>query len=658
MFICALSVYFYSYSQGPPSLTSDQNTVIYSNAEEVIGVKHGNQNRYWVKLDEISPHLKKAFLITEDRSFYEHFGFDMSRIAAAMIKNIVNMDKVEGASTITQQYARNLFLNHEKTWTRKINEAIYALRLEMFYEKDEIFEGYLNTIYFGHGNYGVEAASRYYFDKHANELTIAEAALLAGIPKGPSYYSPINHPEHATERQQMILKLMANQGEITETELKHAKQEKLAIAQEEERQGKQIAPYFQDVVIGEATTILDITKEELITGGYKIHTTLDTKKQKALEKTAENQMDDSSKIQVAAVSIEPKTGSVQALLGGRDYEESPYNRVVQAKRMAGSTFKPFLYYAALERGYTPATPLESAPTQFELADGRVYAPSNYNGYYANDEITLAQAIALSDNIYAVKTNLFYEPETLVETAKEFGIKSELPAVPSLALGTASVSVLEMAKGYSVLANGGKDVIPHTITKITNAEGEVLYERKKTEKEQVLDPKQSFILTHLMTGMFDENLNDYSRVTGAAIQDMLSRPYAGKTGSTNTDSWMIGFSPQVTTAVWTGYDKNEKITKTEEQAYARNIWAHYMEAVHKELPVKKFKPPEGVVAVSMDSHTGKIAHSGCEDQRVTYFVEGTEPRESCTLHVPKNLFDPNQPKDEKEDGSSLWDWVGF
>ncbi|MBB6453906.1 1A family penicillin-binding protein [Salirhabdus euzebyi] len=658
-FILAISVYFYVFVQGPPPLTSEQNTVIFSEDEQVIGIKQGSQNRYWVKLDQISPHVKDAFIVTEDQSFYDHFGFDLSRIAVAAFKNVSQMEKVQGASTITQQYARNLYLTHQKTWKRKINEALYALRLEMFYGKDEILEGYLNTIYFGHGNYGIEAASRYYFNKHADELSVAEASLLAAIPKGPSYYSPIDYPEHATNRQQLILSLLANSGKITEEQWEEAKATTLTITQEEEREGKQIAPYFQDVVMSEAVNILDKSKEEIQTGGYKIYTTIDVDMQEQLETITDEKIDDSSSIQIGAINVDPKTGAIKSLIGGRDYVASPFNRAIQAKRMAGSTFKPFLYYAALERGYTPATPLESSPTYFELDNGKVYAPSNYNGYYANSPITLAQALALSDNIYAVKTNVFFKPKTLVETARKFGIKSDLPAVPSLALGTASVSVLEMAKGYSLLANKGKEVIPHTITKITDSEGKVLYKRPKPSGKQVLDPKHAFVLTHLMTGIFDESLNDYSRVTGASLLDVVSRPYAAKSGTTNADSWMIGFSPQAVTAIWTGYDKGDQLTKVEDQTYAKDIWGEYMEAIHQDIPFEAFKPPEGVKAVFMDPHSGKLAHTGCPNMRLTYFIEGTEPRTFCSLHDAKDFPFPQkegQEEEQENDSGSIWEWV--
>src|SRR5690606_141530 len=255
------------------------------------------------------------------------------------------------------------------------------------------FEGYLNTIYFGHGNYGIEAASRYYFNKHAKELTLGEAALLTAIPKGPNYYSPLHYPEHAKERQELILTLMKKKEVISEAEFNDAKAEELVFVPEEEREGKQIAPYFQDVVMKEAENILGKSREEIESSGYNIYTTLNQEMQEKLEKTTEETVAEESTIQIAAISMDPKTGAIQAMMGGRDYMESPFNRAVQAKRMAGSTFKPFLYYAALKHGFTPATSLESKPTEFELENGKVYAPSNYNGYYAFDQITLAQALA-------------------------------------------------------------------------------------------------------------------------------------------------------------------------------------------------------------------------------------------------------------------------
>lgn len=660
LFITSLiGVFLYCYVAGPPPLKNEQNTIFYAQNESVIGVEHGGENRYWIELEEMNPAFIQATLLTEDKRFYDHFGFDVKRIAAAVIQDIKAMAKVQGASTITQQYARNLYLSHEKTWTRKIKEALYAARLEMFYDKDEILEGYLNTIYYGHGAYGIEAASRFYFDKHASEITLSEAALLTSIPKGPSYYSPYTHLENAKARQNLILQHMKEKQVISEQEYASAKNASIRLAPRSEKVVAQVAPYFQDRVMQEASSILDLDAESIRSGGYHIYTSLKVSMQEELEKSVREKIDERSDIQIGAVSMNPETGGIMAMVGGRSYTESPYNRAVQAKRMPGSTFKPFLYYAALENGYTPATTLLSKPTYFELEDGTVYEPSNYNGYYAYEPITLAQAIALSDNVYAVKTNVFLGEETLVETAHRMGISSDLPAVPSLALGTASVSVQEMVGAYSLFANGGVEVKPHTIEKITDAYGHVVYERKQGDKKQVIDHDKAFVLAHLMTGMFDESLNDYMKVTGSSIADQLSRTYAGKSGTTKTDSWMIGFSPQVTTGIWTGYDDNEPIEKVEDHQYAKDIWASYMEAVHQEHPYKTFAPSDGVVGVYIDPDSGQLATPYCPHQRLAYFEEGSEPTTYCEHHFPGDAPEGSLPKppnsdQEKEKKSWLYD----
>ncbi|KGP74178.1 transglycosylase domain-containing protein [Pontibacillus yanchengensis] len=652
-------VLLYCYLLGAPPLKNQQNTIFYDDNAQVIGVEHGSENRYWIELDEMTPAFIQATIATEDRRFYEHFGFDFKRIAAAIYHDIQSMSKAQGASTITQQYARNLYLSHEKTWTRKIKEALYAVRLEMFYDKDEILEGYLNTIYYGHGAYGIEAASRYYFQKDAHELNLAESALLAAIPKGPSYYSPYTHMENAKRRQHLILENLQKTDYITEQQKVRALQASLELAPQEEQYQKQVAPYFQDVVMKEAEQLLQLDEESIRAGGYHVFTSLDTDLQKELETIVEETIPNSTDLQVGAMSMDPQTGDIVAMVGGRDYEESSYNRAVQAKRMPGSTFKPFLYYAALENGYTPATTLMSKPTYFELEDGNVYEPSNYNGYYAYEPITLAQAIALSDNVYAVKTNVFLGEETLVETAQRMGISGSLPAVPSLALGTASVSVQEMVGAYSLFANGGKEVTPQTIQRITDSHGHTVYERNEEAGEQIIDEDNAFVMAHLMTGMFDESLNDYMKVTGSSITDKLSRPFAGKSGTTQTDSWMIGFSPELTTGIWTGYDQNKPIDKVKEHQYAKDIWADFMENSHKDLPYDQFTPTDGVVGVYIDPDSGHLATPYCAHHRLAYFVEGTEPSSYCELHLPIDENGERQTPEEvdkKKNKGGLKNWL--
>ncbi|GAA0605581.1 transglycosylase domain-containing protein [Virgibacillus siamensis] len=651
-----ISVYFISFLLGPPKLTTEQNTIYYGIHDEVIGEESGVENRYWVDLEDISPHVINATLAIEDQHFYEHNGFDLKRIAGAVLADLKSMSLEEGASTLTQQYARNLFLSHEKTWIRKIKEAFYTIRIEMYYSKNEILEGYLNTIYFGHGAYGIEAASRFFYDKPASDLTLAEASMLAAIPKGPSYYSPLNDRENAEERQQQILATMRDNDMITEQQYFLAAHANLAFSGKDEQENPAAAPYFQDTVLLEAARVLDLDKESIRSGGYKIFTTLDKSMQKKLEKNAATVIDNSSEIQVGAMAMDPKTGGIRALIGGKNYQESQFNRAVRAKRMPGSTFKPFLYYAALRNGYTPSTMLVSKPTAFKLEDGEVYQPSNFNGYYANKPISLAQALALSDNVYAVKTNLYLGTGKLVDTARKFGINGKLPAVPSLALGTASVTVEDMVTGYGMIANGGNEIEGHTIQKIVNRRGKVVFERDTSSGKQVLDEQTTFVLTQLLTGIFDHALDGYMSVTGSTIAGELNRTYAAKSGTTNSDSWMIGYSPSLVMGVWTGYDNNNQIVKSAELAYAKDIWAGFMTAAHQDVPEQGFTAPDGVVGVMIDPVTGKRATPYCETGRVMYFEKGTAPKTHCTKHMPDNggEIEPDPDKKVREEDKGIFE----
>lgn len=664
-----------SYLLGPPSLDSVQNTIFYSADKDVIGEERGSENRYIIPLEEMSEHVIDATVWTEDQHFYSHVGFDFKRLVGAIFENVRTMSFKEGASTITQQYARNLFLSHEKTWKRKIYEAFYTIRLEMFYDKDQLLEGYLNTIYYGHGAYGIEAASRYYFDKSAQDLTLAEASMLAGIPNGPSLFSPITNPENANRRHQQILRNLVEKEVISHADYIEARDTELTFNEEGLKKEAVIGPYFQDTALDELETILDLDVESIKSGGYRIFTTLKVDQQEKLEQAVkENLAATDKELQVGAVAMNPSTGAVNALIGGRDYQNSSFNRVTQSKRMPGSSFKPFLYYTALEQGMTAATTLMSKPTRFALAEGDVYEPSNYQGYYAEKPITLAQAIALSDNIYAVKTNLFVTPEKLVQTAKDkFGITEKLSPVASLALGTEVVTMEEMVNGYNRIANGGYAVEPYTITKVTDATGEVIYDRDKvldkenqslssffqtglfseekkrtifepilpktmatedTEVERVLDPANTFILKKLMSGMFNEELNGYMSVTGSSIANELTREYAGKSGTTDTDSWMIGFSSDVSTGVWLGYDDNREMKEPSQQKLSKDIWATFMENAHENFADREEEaPPEDVVAVEIDLESGKLATDYCEQPKTLYFKKGTEPNSYCTLHLP-------------------------
>lgn len=633
------SLYGMSYAMDPPPLNNEPITVYYSKDDEVIGEEKNRGNSQAVSLNDISPHVIHATLAVEDKNFYEHIGFDFKRIGGAIIKDIKNMSLKEGASTLTQQYARNLYLSHEKTWTRKLKEAFYTVRLEMHYSKEDILTGYLNMAYYGHGAYGIESASQYYFNKKADELSIAEAAMLSGIPKGPTYYSPFNDFDRAKKRQEFILESMYNEEMITNTEYHDALSEKLQFANETEQREHITGPHFQDVVLQEAAQVLDTDIESIRSSGLNIYTTLDKEKQLLLEEEVESKIDPETEIEVGAIAMDPFTGNIEAMVGGRNYKESSFNRAVSAKRMPGSTFKPLLYYQALENGFQPNTMLESKPTSFEWANGKVYEPSNFNGYYAEKPITLAQAIALSDNIYAVKTHMHLEPEQLIHISKKLGIESELPAYPSLALGSAEVSLQEMVNSYGTFANGGRKVNEQTIRKITDENGDILYEQDQKRGQQILDRQKAFILTSLMQGMFDRDLDNYMSVTGATIADRLTTEYAGKSGSTNVDSWMIGYSPTLVTGVWIGYDDNREISDVEEMGYAKEIWSDFMENSRNETDeeVTEFQVPAGLVPVEIDLHSGKRASPYCTDTITMYFERRHVPQDVCTGHIHGEEF---------------------
>ncbi|OXS55769.1 1A family penicillin-binding protein [Bacillus sp. V-88] len=653
-----MGVLIYAKVQGPPPLAVPQSTLIYGEDGSVIGETNTGEKRYWVGLKEISPALIEATISIEDKSFYQHYGFDLKRMAGAALADVKAMSKVQGASTISQQYARNLFLSHDKTWKRKISEALYTIRIEMNYSKKDILEGYLNTIYYGHGAYGVQAASQYYFGKDANQLTVAEAAMLAGIPKAPSYYSPVTHMENSKKRQELILQSMTDDGFITKEQEAVSKVAPIRITGEHAHQKAETAPYFQDVVKSILRSDLGIEERTIEMGGLKVYTTLNPDHQKVAEKVVKEQIPNESEIQLGFVSMNPKNGYVTALVGGRDYEESPFNRAVQAIRQPGSTIKPLLYYSALKQGFTPSTTMKSEMTSFTFDDGKKYTPHNYNNKYADGDITLAQAIALSDNVYAVKTHLFIGQDTLTKTAKEkFGLTTKVKKYPSSALGTSGARVIDMVNAYSIFANGGYKVKPVFITKVEDWSGKVIYE-SESKKEQVLDPDLTYVMTHMLTGIFDPKLNDYSTVTGIQIKRDATRPYAGKSGTTNTDNWMIGYSPQLTAGVWTGYDKGKEVSLVDDKYYAKKIWVHFMEEALKDEPVKNFKPTKGVVGVAVNPHNGLLATKDCPVQRFTYFVKGTEPTEYCHEHLGEKEA-PKEKAPEKEKKSwydKVKDWI--
>ncbi|MDS9472322.1 transglycosylase domain-containing protein [Sporosarcina pasteurii] len=633
----------YAQITGAPSLSVPKASVFLDQDGKVIGDHFAAERRYWVELDEISPFLIDAVVATEDRHFHSHHGFDYKRIAGALLKDIKNRKKVEGASTITQQYARNLHLTHAKTWKRKINEALIAFRLERFYDKEVILEGYLNTVYFGHGMYGVEAASNFYFGKSAKELTLEESAVITAIAKGPSIYSPVNYPENSTRRKELIISLMEAQGVISTEQATRAMETDIVLKADEWRNKKKIAPYFLDEVWREAEKVLAAKGRYPAEGGWTIRTTLNAHHQQIAEEVIEKWMPDNG-LQIGFTSIDPATGGITSLVGGTDYTESPFNRATQARRQPGSVIKPVLYAAALENGFNPLTFLMPEKTIFTYDNGETYEPKNVNGKFASQPISLAQALAISDNIYAVKTLEDVGYKNFQGMAERLGIDVNFPTTPATALGTTEVTLMDMTNAYNRVAAGGVDITPNTIISITDAEGKTIYERPKQKKKQIMSEQDAFVLTHLMTGMFDPVFNDYSAATGLSMRQKQTRPYAAKSGTTITDQYLIGFTPSLTAGVWNGFDVDKQLETIEDKAATKKIWIEFMEEVHSGKTPEPFIPPKGVSSVIVDVETGGLAVAECERQRLVYVKEKDVPQKLCTDQSLQQMKSSN--KDEK------------
>ena len=593
---------------------------VYDNKSKLVF--QGNGNDSWVALKDMNKNIINATISTEDKNFYEHFGFDYPRIAKALMVNISSGGIEQGASTITQQYAKNLFLDFEQSWNRKWKEMWLTYELEAHYSKDEILEGYLNTINYGHGMYGISNASKYYFNKDVKDLSLGEAAILAGIPNSPSNYSPIDNYELSKKRQKVVLTRMYNNGYISEKDMNNAFDSKLAF--KNATFGKDLTSliYYNDAVMNELNSLKSIPKSYLDTGNIKIYTNLDLDAQKALEEgISKNAVDD--KTEVSKLMLNPKNGGVIALIGGINYGKSQFNRVLNSYRQPGSTVKPFLYYRAIENGFTPSSTFFSKETKFYFDNKKSYSPKNYGNIYANGEISLAAAIAYSDNIYAVKTHLFLGEDELYNTLRSAGISSSMEKSPSLALGTYEVNITELAGAYSALANGGKKVKPHLISRVLDNKGNVLYSYKEKKENPIFNSDATFIISELLTSTYDSNLVSYTYPTCYSMIPSITHKYAIKTGSTDTDSWVIGYTPEVVFASWAGYDDSSNIS---EKVISGNksSWITSMEKYFDIKDASWYKIPNDVVGVLVNPVTGNVVSNESENKKVLYYLKGTEP----------------------------------
>lgn len=620
----------YTKAMGPPILSVPSANTYTDALENPVATRYSEERRKWIALDEMSPYLPMAFIAIEDQEFYDHHGFDYTRIAGALLADVKARKKVQGASTITQQYARNLYLTNEKTWTRKIKEALYAHRIEQAYDKDTILEGYLNTVYFGHGAYGVESASQTYYGKSSAKLTLEEAAQLAAIPKGPSLYSPFLHPERAKTRQQLVLSELHRLGKIPDTTYSKSKEIPVAFVTDAEKETA-VAPYYMEEARKEAERILKDKGQHLEMGGYTIVTAFRPQYQQAAEEAIERWMP-STDLQVGFMSQDAAGHFVTAQVGGRNFKESPFNRVTQAKRQPGSAIKPLLYAAAMNHDFNPLTTLEVTKTDFPYDEGRkTYTPKNVNGRFAEHPMSMAQALAVSDNIYAVKTLEQIGYDAFQEVLTDMHTGAEISHTPASALGTSEVSLFNLTNAYTTLRNQGQYQPAKYVKMIKDRSGNIIYDAEKdaARAKQVIPAAHAFQVTHMMTGIFDSVYDTYSPVTGSFIAQKLNRQYAAKSGTTLSDQYFIGYSPEMTASVWNGFDEGRQVDTAQATHVTKQIWADFMESVHEGKAKSAFEVPRGVTGVLVDIETGGIATDACPKQRYLYVARNEVPTKECT-----------------------------
>lgn len=570
-FSALLFLYILAYLKPLPYNLNSNQLRLYDINNNIYYETNFNKTSSWVDYEDIPPQLMEAFVMIEDRRFYHHYGIDPIRITTSLIQNIKAKSIVAGGSTITQQYARNLFLDQSQTITRKVKEAFYAMQLEMHYSKEQILTGYLNTIYFGHGIYGIKDASKIFFNKDISSLTMSDIALLLGSCNSPTYYSPYLYYDNAISKRNQILYSLYYRGVIDEEEYQSSIQEEPILRNtSEDLNGNLYSAFYKSLVIQELSD-LGFIKEEVNTLDLQVHTYYDEEIQTALEHATSNHMDSEANMQMAGIVVEAFTGEIKAIKGSVDYNYSEYNRAIYSSRQIASTIKPLLYYLAMEEGFTPLTTFLSQPTTFVLSDKEVYTPTNFDDYYPNKEVSLAYAISSSDNIYAVKTHLFLGTDLLFNALRELGYE-QVRNIASLALGCVNMSTYELAQIYNIFASEGIYNKIHAISYISDSDGNILY-RHENENQQLYDRDITLVLSQLLRSPFDitspnPTLLGFEPVT-----------YVGaKSGTSNWDSWIAGYNPKYTLVVWNGYDDSTPLTEFEERCISKYIFRDFYNAI--------------------------------------------------------------------------------
>lgn len=626
--------------------------------EEIASVfTQAMEDRTVVSLAEVPRQLIEAILLIEDERFFEHHGIDPVGIARAFAVNLAHLRIVQGGSTLTQQLVKNFFLYPKRSFARKINEMLIAYRIERTHTKAQILEAYLNEIYLGQRGAssvsGVQEASRLYFGKDVGQITLAEAALLAGMIRSPNEYNPIAKPQSAMARRDLVLRKMSEKGLITKEERAAAVAEKIVTPRPKIRIST--APYFIDFVKRQLSDLYP--QEVLQTEGLRVFTTLDMQSQLAAEKALAEGLADLEKryaellpkdhagqLQACLVALGPETGSVRALVGGRDYATTQFDRCTQAQRQPGSTFKPFVYLTAFDprrsaRPFTPASVIEDRSFEVE-SGGKMWAPKNYDKR-EHGAVTLATALEQSFNIATARLAIDAGLENVMATARDAGITSPLTAVPSMALGSFEVSPMEMASAYTIFPNGGIRAQALSIINVVTKEGEVL-EKKALVMKRAFDAPPAFVATTILKGVLD-------RGTGAGARSLgFSAPAAGKTGTTSNyrDAWFVGFTPNLLALAWVGYDDNAEIRMSGAKA-ALPMWTQFMKAL---VPPDSgdFPRPAGVILVKIDPRSGGLSGAACPAGVTLAFLDGTEPIQTCDQNQTTSEASPPAPPKASEE----------
>lgn len=601
----------------------DQTSIITDRNGVVLSTLYAEQNREDVSLDKMPQQLRQAVVATEDKRFYEHDGVDPIGIARAVVVDIIKGSRAQGGSTITQQYVKQAFVGSQKTAKRKIQEALMARELDKKYSKDEILQLYLNTIYFGHGSYGVQAAAHTYFGKDVSKLTLPECATIAGIIKSPGNYSPYLQPDNALRRRNTVLGLMRDQNIITPSQYAQASDSPIKTAGLKQSSVK--APYFVEWIKKQA--IKKYGESNVYRGGLTIKTTLDYEKQEEAEAVIKKILNRENDPSASLVSLDPKTGEVLALVGGKDFDAQQFNVATQGKRQPGSAFKTFVLTSALEQGISPEKIYKTNARSFKVGDGVWKVTGSTSGPQ-----TLRTSTIKSINSVFAELILEITPQKVVDTAKRMGITEDINPVPAIALGglTTGVSPLEMASAYGTLANSGTSTKPFGILEVKDKTGKTISKNSPQIKKDAISPAVAYVATDVLKGVITSG-------TGKAAN--IGRPAAGKTGTTQEyrDAWFCGYTPDLVTSVWVGYPSSQKeMTNVHGIAvtggsFPAQIWGAYMKQALANTQANDFTQPEGFKKVRICKETGKLATPYCPST-TTIYISGDTQLGTCTKHT--------------------------